>query len=62
MSRTLTHWIEHRIVWTIRKFVRTVRRYRTITIQAGQHTIAAADSIPDDLAQALAEIHASGAH
>lgn len=50
----LTHWIEHRTGWSIKKFVRTARRYRTITIQAGQHTITAADPIPDDLAQALA--------
>ncbi len=49
----LTHWIEHRTGWSIKKFVRTARRYRTITIQAGQHTITAADPIPDDLAQAL---------
>ena len=31
----------------------TARRYRTIEIQAGQHVIAAADPLPDDLRQAL---------
>ncbi len=61
-AMALTHWIEHRTGWSIKKFVRTARRYRTITIQAGKQTITAADPIPDDLAQALAEIHASGAH
>lgn len=30
--------------WSIRKFVRAARRYRTIQIQAGDHTITAADS------------------
>ena len=35
------------------KFVRTARRYRTITIQGGPHTITAADPLPDDLRQAL---------
>ena len=31
-----------------RRFVKTARRYRTITIQAGDQTITAADPIPDD--------------
>nr|WP_139829487.1 IS1634 family transposase [Mycobacterium gastri] len=57
-AMALTHWIEHRTGWSIKKFVRTARRYRTITIQAGQHTITAADPIPDDLAQALAGVSA----
>jgi hypothetical protein len=42
--------------WSIRKFVRTARRYRTIQIQAGAHTITA-DPLPDDLRQALDRIH-----
>jgi hypothetical protein len=38
--------------------------YRTITIQAGPHTITAADPLPDDLQQALAKISNArpGAH
>ena len=31
----VSHWIEATAGWSIRKFVRTARRYRTITIQAG---------------------------
>jgi hypothetical protein len=42
--------------WSIRKFVRTARRYRTIEIQADPHTITAADSLPADLRQALKTI------
>jgi hypothetical protein len=43
------------------KFVRAARRYRTITIQGGPHTITAADPLPDDLRQALDAItRASG--
>jgi len=38
--------------WSIRKFVKTARRYRTIEIQAGPHVITAADPLPDDLRQA----------
>jgi hypothetical protein len=49
----VTRWIEARTGWSIRKFVRTARRYRTIQIQAGQHVITAADPVPDDLRQAL---------
>jgi hypothetical protein len=45
----VTRWIEARTGWSIRKFVRTARRYRTIQIQAGQHVITAADPLPDDL-------------
>jgi transposase len=48
--------IEDRTGWSIRKFVRTARRYRTIEIQAGPHTITAADPLPDDLREALEAI------
>jgi Transposase DDE domain len=49
----VSRWIEHQTGWSIRKFVKTARRYRTIQIQAGPHLITAADPIPDDLRQAL---------
>ena len=39
-----------------RKFVRTARRYRTIEIQVGPHTITAADLLPDDLHHAIETI------
>jgi DDE family transposase len=60
----VSHWIETTTGWSIRKFVRTARRYRTITIQAGGHTITAADPVPDDLQTALNEISnaSRGAH
>ncbi len=54
----VSRWIEARTGWSIRKFVKTARRYRTVHIQAGQHTITAADPIPDDLRQALNAINA----
>ena len=53
----VSRWIEHRTGWSIRRFVKTARRYRTIEIQAGQHVITAADPLPDDLRQALDRIH-----
>jgi hypothetical protein len=49
--------IEHQTGWTIRKFGKTARRYRTVQIQAGQHTITAADPLPDDFHQALEAIN-----
>ena len=54
---SVSRWIEHQTGWSIRKFVLTVRRYRTIQIQAGEHTITAADPPPDDLCQAPDHIH-----
>jgi hypothetical protein len=54
----VSRWIENRTGWSIKKFVRTARRYRTIEIQAGSHTITAADPLPDDLHDALNTIHA----
>jgi hypothetical protein len=45
------------------EFVRTARRYRTVEIQAGAHTITAANPLPSDLRDALDRIHGhSGAH
>jgi hypothetical protein len=58
----VSHWIEHQTGWSIKKFVRTTRRYRTVTIQAGRQTLTAAEPLPDDLAEALTKIRAGGAH
>jgi hypothetical protein len=54
----VSHWIECQTGWSIKKFVRTARRHRTVTIQAGRQTLTAAESLPDDLAR----IHGGGAH
>jgi hypothetical protein len=53
----VSRWIEDRTGWSIRKFVRTARRYRTIEIQAGDHLITAADPLPPDIHEALSRIH-----
>jgi len=50
-------WIEAQAGWSIRKFVKSARRYRTIEIQAGRQAITAADPLPDDLCQALDAIN-----
>jgi hypothetical protein len=49
----VSRWIESQTGWSIRKFVKTARRYREIKIQAGHQTITAGDPLPDDLRQAL---------
>jgi transposase len=54
----ISRWIEDRTGWSIKRFVRTARRYRTIEIQAGAHTITAADPLPDELRDALQAITA----
>lgn len=59
----VSRWIEDRTGWSIKKFVRTARRYRTVQIEAGEHTLTAADPLPDDLRHALEHIHRrTGAH
>jgi len=52
----VTRYIEARTGWSIRKFVRTARRYRTIEIRAGQHILTAEDPLPADLREILALI------
>jgi len=54
----VSRWIENTTRWSIRKFVRTARRHREVQIQAGAHTITAADPVPEDLRETLRHIHA----
>ena len=58
----VSHFIEHQTGWSIKKFVRTARRYHTVRIKAGRQILTAADPLPDDLRDALAKIGASRAH
>ena len=52
----VTRFIEARTGWSIKRFVRTARRYRTIQIRAGQHLLTAEDPLPPDLRDVLARI------
>ena len=61
-AMAVSHHIETQTGWSIKKFVRATRCYRTITIQAGNHTLTAADPLPEDLRAALLKIRADGAH
>ena len=52
----ITRLIEARTGWSIKKFVRTARRYRTVQIRAGQQLLTAEDPLPADLREALSLI------
>jgi hypothetical protein len=53
----ISHRIETRTGWTIKKFVRALRRYRTVKINTGRHTLTAEDPLPDDVRHALETVH-----
>ena len=48
--------IERSTGWSIARFVKTLRRYHTVTIQAGDQTITAADPLPEDALRALTQL------
>lgn len=58
----VSHYIETQTSWSIKKFVRTARRYRTVQIKAGRQILTAVDPLPDDLREAIAKINSSHAH
>ena len=49
----VTHDIEHKTGWSIKRFIQTARRYRTIAIRAGDHVLTAEEPLPTDLRDAL---------
>jgi Transposase DDE domain len=53
----VSRWIEDATGWSIKKFVKTMRRYRTVEISTGEHAITAADPLPDEVHTALDAIH-----
>ena len=53
----ITRLIEDRTDWSIKKFVQTTRRYRTVQIHAGKQLLTATDPLPRDLRDALALIN-----
>jgi hypothetical protein len=53
----VTRLVEDRTGWSIKKFVRTARRYRTVQIRTGRQVLSAADPLPRELRDALALIN-----
>jgi Transposase DDE domain len=52
----ITHEIEHKTSWSIKRFVQTTRRYRSITIRASSHILTAEQPLPPELRDAIAAI------
>ena len=61
-AMAVSHYIEAQTGWSIKKFVRTTRRYRTVQIKVGRQILTAVDPLPDDLRDAIAKINGSHAH
>ncbi len=55
----VSHWIERQTGWSIKRFVQALRRYRTVTIRAGNHALTAADPLPAEIQDILATITAA---
>lgn len=49
--------IEHLTGWTISRFVKTLRRYRTVQINTGNHLLTAEQPLSDETRIALDQIH-----
>jgi hypothetical protein len=58
----VSHYIETQTGWSIKKFVRTTRRYRTVQIKAGRQILTAADPLPADLREAITKIESDVRH
>lgn len=58
----VTRWLERVTGWSTKKLVTTLRRYHTIQIKVGDHTVTAADPLPDDALAAITKIRAAAAH
>jgi transposase len=59
----ITHYLEDATGWSIKRFVRAARRYRTVQIKLGSQTLTAQQPPPDDLRAALDQIRQPrGAH
>ncbi|HEY6685776.1 MAG TPA: IS1634 family transposase [Propionibacteriaceae bacterium] len=57
----VSRMVERSTTWSIARFVKTLRRYHTVTIQAGDQTITAADPLTGDAQQALARLRDAAA-
>lgn len=58
----VTRWLETTTGASIKQLVKTLRRYRTIEIQAGGQIVTAEDPLPTDIVEILNKIHGQGVH
>ena len=52
----VSRWVEETTGWSVRKFVRTLRRFREVVIDVDGREITAADPLPDDVAEVIEAI------
>jgi hypothetical protein len=52
----VSHWLERQTGWSIKKLVKTLRRYRSIAVQAGDHILHAGTPLDDDTRAAISAV------
>jgi hypothetical protein len=52
----VSHWLERQTGWSIRKLVKTLRRYRSIAVQTGDHILHAGTPLDDDTRAAVSAV------
>jgi Transposase DDE domain len=55
----VTRWLERVTGWSIKKLVKTLRRYHSVQIQAGDKILTAADPLPSDVLDVVTNIRAA---
>lgn len=57
----VSHWLERQTGWSIRKLVKTLRGYRSVTIRTGEHLLRAGTPLNDDTRAVVAAIKRAAA-
>jgi transposase len=52
----VSQWLERQTSWSIKKLVKTLRRYRSIAVQTGDHILHAGTPLDDDTRAAMRAI------
>jgi hypothetical protein len=52
----VSHWLERQTGWSIKKLVKTLRRYRSIAVQTGDHILHAGTPLDDDTRAAVSAV------
>jgi hypothetical protein len=55
----VSHWLERVTGWSIKKLVHTLRRYRSIAVQTGDHILHAGTPLDDDTRAAVNAVNAA---
>ncbi len=53
----VSRWLEQTTGWSTKKLITSLRRYRTVEIQAGDQIVTAADPLPEDIRTVLDQLH-----